>query len=534
MDASSPSSADHLRWQDVLGSTGKVGNEGLFLHRLLQLLCQEHHIDAAALYVSTDDGLKCQLTFGNDEFPHLFDPDEPVSGSLLELPNGALVYRSSTPEPPELPGSWALALASAQQATVLRRHLKKQSFEVNYRGVELEALYDVGLAIASMLNLEDLGEEALLRAVSLLDARRGAVYLRQGDRLVLDQTFGGEAAQELRMNDPEIESLLRGRLEGEQRLLPGAKYLMALPIASQSEPQGLLVVADKESRQGVGRFQETDRRTLALFANQVAIALETAHLHRQALEKERLERELDLAAEIQRGLLPERVPQIAGYELAAWSRSARHVGGDYYDLINVRDGRVAAVLADVSGKGMPAALLVSTIHSALRLLIGSRPVGPELVGDLNRHISRSSASNRFITLFIAELDPSRDRIDFVNAGHNPALLIRQSGNVDELGSSGLPIGLFSDSTFEQGSASMSRGDLLCAYSDGITECLSPTEEEFGLDRLIDLTVGLKDRPLDEIVRAVDAAVTDFAEGQQQGDDQTLLFIRRQGPATGRS
>ncbi len=527
MDQPATSSAERLSWEDVLSSASKAGSERLFLHRLLQFFCQENDLSGAALYTEIDESFERQASCGVGSFPVSIQDGESNSGERLELPGGLLIYTSTETSPADLSGPLALALSSTLQAAILRLRLKQESFVVNYRGVELEALYDVGLAIASMLNLEDLGEEALLRAVSLLDARRGALYLRQDSRYLLDHTLGGDAKSELPLDDPQIQLILEDRSLETQDILPGACYLMAVPIGSDGRPQGLLVVADKESRQGVGKFQEADRRTLSLFANQVAIALETAHLHREALEKERLERDLELAADIQRRLLPDVVPRLEGYELAGWSRPARHVGGDYYDLLSVRDRRVTAVLADVSGKGMAAALMVSTIHSALRLLVNQTEVGPDLIQHLNQHIAESSAPNLFITLFIAELDAPQNKVIYVNAGHNPALLIRASGEVEELGSGGLPVGLFEGGVFEAGSFVMECGDLMCVYSDGITESLSPSDEEFGLPRLKDLAVTLKNRPLGEIVAAVEHAVTEFAQGQSQGDDQTLVLLRRQ-------
>jgi sigma-B regulation protein RsbU (phosphoserine phosphatase) len=320
--------------------------------------------------------------------------------------------------------------------------------------------------------------------------------------------------------------LLEGELPADQDLLPGARHLMGLPIGTDGSPQGLLIVADKESRHGVGPFSVADRRSLSLFANQSAIALETAHLHKQALEKERLERELELAADIQRRLLPTVFPRLAGFELTGWSRPARHVGGDYYDLMRVRGDRVAAVLADVSGKGLPAALMVSIVHSALRLLMDRAEVGPELVSRLNHHIAEFSAPNKFITLFLAELDPSRREVRYVNAGHNPALLVGPDGNVKELESGGLPLGLFDNVAFEAGRIDLGVGDLVCIYSDGITESTSPRDEEFGVSRFVDLLRTSRDRPLSEIVSTVDTAVTEFADGLNQGDDQTLVLIRR--------
>ncbi|MGB5398881.1 MAG: SpoIIE family protein phosphatase [Thermoanaerobaculia bacterium] len=515
-----------LSWEDVLGAARLREGERAFLVRLLQLLCESRGLKAAALYSGSDECFERQVMWGSEAFPASIDGDDSGGYESLELPEGRLLFASGEEDWKRPKGPIVLALAAGLRAAVLRRQLKEQSFVVNYRGVELEALYEVGLAIASMLNLEQLGEEILLRAVSLLDARRGALYLRSGGRLVLDHTLGGDAMPELPLDDPQVAQVLGLGLGGEQYLLPGARHLMAVPVGAEPNSRGILLIADKESRHGVGPFPESDRRTLALFANQAATALETAYLHRQALEKERLEREIELAADIQRRLLPTAFPVVEGFELAGWSRPARHVGGDFYDLMRLKQGRVGAVLADVSGKGLPAALMVSTIHSALRLLVDREGVGPGLVQHLNRHIAASTAPNKFITLLVVELDPSSNEVRYVNAGHNPGVVIGSDGNVRELASGGLPLGLFGESSYESGSLVLEPGDLLCLYSDGLTECESPSDEEFGLPRLVDLLRASSDRSLPEVVRAVDAAVTDFAQGLSQGDDQTLVLLRR--------
>lgn len=515
-----------MSWEDVLGAARLREGERAFLVRLLQLLCESRGLKAAALYSGSEECFERQVMWGSEAFPASIDGDDSGGYESLELPEGRLLFAPGEEDWKRPKGPIVLALASGLRAAVLRLQLKEQSFVVNYRGVELEALYEVGLAIASMLNLEQLGEEILLRAVSLLDARRGALYLRSGGRLVLDHTLGGDAMPELPLDDPQVAQVLGPGLGGEQHLLPGARHLMAVPVGAEPNSRGILVIADKESRHGVGPFPESDRRTLALFANQAATALETAYLHRQALEKERLEREIELAADIQRRLLPTAIPVAEGFELAGWSRPARHVGGDFYDLMRLKQGRVGAVLADVSGKGLPAALMVSTIHSSLRLLVDREGVGPGLVQHLNRHIAASTAPNKFITLLVVELDPSSNEVRYVNAGHNPGVVIGSDGNVRELASGGLPLGLFGESSYESGSLVLEPGDLLCLYSDGLTECESPSDEEFGLPRLVDLLRASSDRSLSEVIRDVDAAVTDFAQGLSQGDDQTLVLLRR--------
>lgn len=485
-----------------------------------------HHLLQAAIYLEDDGFLKRVTEAESPRLPGLVKSPEELELAHIRLPHAVLAYEGELAPDGGAEDFILIAIAIALRVSRLGRRVKEQRFEVNYRGVELEALYDVGLAITSTLNLDQLGEEILLRAAALLDARLGALYLLQNGEYQLEQTLGGEACEKIPRDDPRIEHLLRDRLPEDQQLLPGASYLLAVPIETEGKSRGLLVVADKESRQGVGPFQTADRRTLALFANQAAIALENAQLHRQALEKERLEKELELAADIQGRLLPTVVPMVDGYELIGWSRSARLVGGDYYNFLPMPEGKLGVVVADVSGKGMPAALMVSTLHSALGLLLDRVDIGADLISRLNRHIAISSAPNKFITLLIVELDPEQATLKYVNAGHNPALLVRQSGGVQKLETTGMPLGIFENSLYEADSTHMDPGDLLFMYSDGITEAESPEDEEFGMGRLIDLLRRHQEQTLTELVQTVDERVTAFAAGRSQGDDQTVLTVRR--------
>ncbi len=440
--------------------------------------------------------------------------------------------------------AWAVAgllellLTGAARALRLRQDLKEQQFQVNYRVVELEALYDVGLAVAATLDLDKLSEEILLRALSLLDARRGALYILEGERYRLERTFGGEAAPWFDRGNAELGEFLAGRGAAPAELLPGARHLLGVPIEIEGSPRGLLAAGDKESRRGVGPFSPADRRTLGLFANQAAIALENARLHLQALEKERLEREMQLAGDIQRRILPREAPAVPGYELIGWNRPARQIGGDYYDLFQRQDGSVGLVVGDVSGKGMPAALMVSTLHSALHLLLDQAGFGPPLLELLNRHVLDSTTANKFITLMLAELDPATGRLTYMNAGHNPGLLLHAvpggaaggagagGFTVEELSSSGLPIGVLPGSRFQARTVTLAPGDLLCFYTDGITEAESPAEEEFGMARLVDLLRGQGHQPLPALLEAVQSATGSFSAGLPQGDDQTVVLLRR--------
>jgi len=514
---------DSATWNELLRLAASESGSQPLVERLAARFAESSGLSAIALYRETEGRASRLLVSGSASFPEC--PSNEHDFGVHEVPGGTLLFEPSAASTDQFDEQNLLTLLCAAQASRLRSQLKRQNFAANFRGVELESLYDVGLAIARTLDLEELGDEILLRAVSLLDARVGALYLQDGDVFKRNRTFGGEAAETVGPEDAGLLALLAGEA-CKTSLLPGTEHQLWVPIEGDGKRLGLLAVADKESRKGVGPFADGDRRMLGLFANQAAIALENARLHLEALEKERLERELDLAADIQRQLLPDQLPQVAGFEFAGWSRPARHVGGDYYDVRRVDDGGVHLVLADVSGKGMPAALLVSTLHSALRLLAGSRSFDEELVGHLNRHIVASSASNKFITMTAAKLDPATGGVTFVNAGHNPPLVVRRDGSVDELPTGGMPLGIFAGAAYQVGSIDLGSGDLLCIFSDGITECETRDGEEYGDKRLADLLREVAAKPLPEVLSAIDQAVIDFAQGAPQGDDQTVVLLRR--------
>jgi sigma-B regulation protein RsbU (phosphoserine phosphatase) len=531
MDRTAPAGTAPQIWDELLALSRAESGDGPLVERLLHLWCREHGAEAAALYLERSGVLEQEAGVGPG-LPDSFDESSssPAAG-MVRLPGGRLLFLpreavSAGAADAVTADPLTLLLASALKNSRLKAELKEQQFQVNYRVVELEALYDVGLAVAATLDLDRLSEEILLRAVSLLDARRGALYILEDGRYRLDRTFGGEAGRSFAADDSNLRAFQAGG-PAPAELLPGARYLLAAPIVVDSGARGLLVVGDKESRRGVGPFLPGDRRTLSLFANQAAIALENARLHLQALEKERLEREMHLAAEIQRQILPKGAPQVPGYQMVGWNRPARQVGGDYYDLFHLQGGRLGLVVGDVSGKGIPAALMVSTLHSALRLLFDQSAFGPSLLERLNRHILESSMPNKFITMLLLELSPESGALQYLNAGHNPGLLVRRDGTVEELAAGGLPLGLLPGSLYQSRAVMLQPGDLVCVYSDGITEAESLAGEEFGAPRLADHLREFQDRPLQELLDSIHEATDRFSQGLPQGDDQTLVLLRRE-------
>ena len=520
-------------WADLLSPklSGVAGRSNL--ERMLTLWGSEVGASTVAIYTLVTGELQLIAAVGDRALTQCLTSRESGGDSLrkLELPGSyVLVYDSEAPFD-QATSNRPILLACAADILRLKDKLHEQNFSAMARGVEMMALYEVGLAISSILELEPLMEELLSRALLLLEAPRGALYQLTGDRYVLTRSRGS-AVQDVDSSRIDVDALAKGELSGSE-LLPGARFMMGVPIGQGDRRKGLLVVGSGDDRPS-GRFSGKDRRTLKLFANQAAIAIEKVSLHELAVEKKRQDRELEIAAEIQRQLLPDTMPQVPGFDVLGWTRPARVVGGDYFTFRSPGRDQLVAIIGDVSGKSSPAALLVSTIDSALRVLLDQNPLDSGLVQRLNRYVYDASTGNKYVTMILANLDATSGTMQFVNAGHNDGLLLRSDGQVERLESSGPPVGLFPAAQYTQSSIVLREGDLLCLYTDGITECENAEEEEFGDERLIQLLRDNGEQPLDRIKQVLSDAMIEFSAGQLQGDDQTVILLRRQHDTVGSS
>ncbi len=411
----------------------------------------------------------------------------------------------------------------------LMQETREGDFQLKYRLWELESLYDIGLSIASTLNVDELADAILFRMISLTNARRAALFLRDDARFRLYRTFGDVREDFL---DSELtEQLIReGKplaFEGDSKcLFPDCMTFVAVPIRGSNDAIiGVLAAADRETREGgIAAFEENELRLLSLFGNQVAIALENARLHRDALEKQAMERDLELAATIQKNILPKSIPTFDDLKIAALSRPARQVGGDYHAFF-VRDGIVTALVADVAGKSMPAALLVSALHAVLQLLFAEgREVG-EIATELNRHIHNWSAENKFITMIMVSIDRENETIQYVNAGHNPGYLL-VDGHLEQLKSHGLPIGILGNSRYIPQTRPFPQGSYAVLYSDGITEAEDVAGEEFENERLEAILTEHAGESAELIRNQIADAVDAFVGEAPQKDDETIVIVQR--------
>jgi sigma-B regulation protein RsbU (phosphoserine phosphatase) len=300
-------------------------------------------------------------------------------------------------------------------------------------------------------------------------------------------------------------------------------------------------------------YTAAELKLLTTLALQTATAIENARLFERTLqaasERERLlalhkeaevaraklENELDLAARIQADLFPAELPRVAGYEFAAHNRPARQCGGDYYDaMVLAGPGggeRLLLCVADVSGKGLPAALLMSNTQATLRALLGRADSLPTLAWQANDLLYASTAPQKYVTAALVDLDPQTGTCLFVGAGHVDTLVLRATGEVETLPSTGMPLGLMpSAAPHGELSVALEPGDTLVIFSDGVTEAQDAAEEEYGEGRLVELLRASAGEPPQVLIDRITAAIDAFAGGAPQFDDITLLVARRSPPA----
>ena len=369
-----------------------------------------------------------------------------------------------------------------------------------------------------LLMMRDEHNEEMRVAVARLRDRVGAVGEIRVSRNVMDEVVirGKSVLTSDAQHDPRFAS---GTV-----VLQGVRSVLAVPLGVSEKVFGIIYA---DSPIAEGRFTEDHLKVLTTLASVAAIRVENARLVEARFQQERLERELQLAMEIQQRFQPTAPPVVMGYEFQGISFPCYEIGGDYYDFIQREDGRLVIALGDVSGKGTAAALLMSSLHASIHAQTGSHDSLVETISAVNRYLAENIPSNRFVTLFYAELDPESGALSFLNAGHNPPLIVHAAGTVEQLASGGLPLGIKANAEYREGRTTLQRGDVLVIYSDGVTEAASPSGEEFGPTRLYEVVSRNVDSSAAGIRDRIESALTKFSQGTQAADDITLVIVKRQ-------
>ncbi|MEK6282074.1 MAG: GAF domain-containing SpoIIE family protein phosphatase [Acidobacteriota bacterium] len=296
---------------------------------------------------------------------------------------------------------------------------------------------------------------------------------------------------------------------------------MVAPIISNTEVIG---VFDLESDQ-LNAYSDDDLEVLMLLASQVAIIIEKVMLHEQLIEKKRLEGQLEVARQVQLELLPARDPELEGYDISAYNYPTEEVSGDYYDWVKIFDDQIGLVIADVSGKGVPAALLMAFLRASLRAAthIGYSP--HISMAKVNYLLWESIERNQFVTAFYGILDATNKTLSYTNAGHNPPLLLDKDGNANFIDRGSQPLGMFRDTRYHEYYLTTEPGDVLVLYTDGVTEAQNSDGEEFGRIRLAEAVRANRQLSARELITAVQKEVMEWTAGRGSTDDVTFFVIK---------
>ena len=442
--------------------------------------------------------------------------DRTTSG-LLEAIEGARTQPEAvaTAVAPKAKHGDLLALISKVGITLLASATLNETLEQI-----VTLVFEAVPADRCLIMMRDEGGEDLRVAVARLRDRVGEVGEIRVSRNVLDEVVirGKSVLTSDAQHDPRFAS---GTV-----VLQGVRSVLAVPLGVSEKVFGIIYA---DSPIAEGRFTEDHLKVLTTLASVAAIRVENARLVEARLERERFERELALASEIQQRFQPTAPPHVNGYELQGISFPCYEIGGDYYDFIEREDGRLVIALGDVSGKGTAAALLMSSLHAAIHAQSASHDSLVATISAVNRYLADNIPANRFVTWFYAELDPESGALSFLNAGHNPPLIVHAAGTVEQLASGGLPLGIKRDAEYREGRTQIQPGDVLVIYSDGVTEAVSPAGEEFGPTRLYEVVsrnveasaAGIRDR--------IESSLTKFSQGTSAADDITLVIVKRQNP-----
>jgi phosphoserine phosphatase RsbU/P len=397
---------------------------------------------------------------------------------------------------------------------------------------QMRALIRAGRELAGHRPLEELFHVILDLSVDAVCAGRGVLMTLEGNQLrvranrgdgfkisntVRDRVLKEKAS--LLVRDAQLDQALRGQMSiVEQKV----RSMIAVPLQTNDRVIGLIYL---DSPHLVREFSREDLNLLTVMANVAAIRIEHARLNEIEEAERAMAKDMQQAALIQQALLPSEPPSLPELDIAGKTTACRTVGGDYYDFLMFPDRRVGILVGDVAGKGMPAALMMSSLQARVHVLFEDAAELAHKIARLNKAVCSNCPDNRFITFFMAIVDPATGELVYTNAGHNPPLVVRADGSVVKLRGGGVILGILPQAPYHESRTYLNPGDILVLYSDGVTEAATPADEEFGEDRLAELVGSMRDRPSAEIVEAVEHAITDFTQGAPPADDITVVVAR---------
>ena len=406
---------------------------------------------------------------------------------------------------------------------------------------DLLKVLEITRSLAAVVDLDSVFWLVIERSMELLDAERASLFLYDSAchelvsrvavgaseiRMPADRGIVGETIRSGQtVNVPDAYADARFNRDVDRRTGFTTRNILSVPLRDhESSLVGVLQVLNKRS----GPFDDYDITLAETLGAQAGVALQRARLIEHYVEKQRLERAMKIAQEIQQNLLPKENPRICGFDVAGFSQAADETGGDTYDFLTLSDGRCMLVVADASGHGIGPALVIAETRAMLRA-VGVRGCNVAYILNLvNNLLAKDLGEARFVTCFLGMLDPLGTRLEYASAGHGPLLFYRRSEDrFTEVGATGLPFGVFEDAVFDNVSNfTFASGDFAAVTTDGVFEASNPVGELFGMERMMHLLRRDRDLPAERMIANLHQAVIEFTGGAPQADDLTVVVVRR--------
>ena len=408
---------------------------------------------------------------------------------------------------------------------------------------ELKVLNEVATAISSVQGVDEIINQIVLKCIKHLDVEEGTVsLLERKNKLDEFHTMVRKKGSSADKMPLQLDARLKGWMLKNRALLMSNniyederfsysaaegvffRSILCVPLIVKGELIGYLAVFNKK---GNKPFTDQDRRVLSIIGSQSAQVIENARLYEEEKELLQLQEELRMAWDIQLKLLPDRTPTVEGYDVQAANIPAKEVGGDYYDFLLRDEKSIGFCIGDITGKGMPAAMLMANLQATLRSQATIFDDCDKCLYGVNNLLFRSTEATKFATLFLGVLNKETGSFTYANGGHDAPVLFRRDGEMATLDATGLLVGVMENAEYAQNTVSLEKGDLLLLYSDGANEAMNTEGEEFGLERLLDLVKENRHASSAQLVNLILAELKGHSAGVPQSDDITLMIIKRE-------
>jgi len=451
---------------------------------------------------------------------------------------GLMIYSNKSNEQNYAPNdleylnSLANLAATAVENALIFQQLNDVNRRLDKKNQELNTLFEISKEINSTLDGDKIFSVLAYALMGELMAQRCMIFAAENGKLEL-YVNKGFRSEELKTIEDEnflkrLQQISQPALTGKfveddlRTILQTNGVQLLVPMLSQNVVRGIVLLGEKITK---AEYLEDDLEFSSTLCNAAMISIENARLFKETLEKQKLEEELAIAREIQQRLLPKEAPELGDFELAAINIPTRQVGGDYYDYFPIDNDRYLITIADVSGKGVPAALLMTNLQATLHAMTTTDVSFEQIVFRINNFVHQNTTMDKFITAFFAIFDRQGGTITSINAGHNPPYIFHADGSFETLSEGGLLMGMFPNAPYKSESRQLREGDWVVLYTDGVSEAMSLNSEEFGEKRLEEIIRAGRDTSAAGLIEAISNAVKKHTEGAPQSDDITLVILR---------